>query len=62
MKIQHIVQTMAECDCQHAGCATRKYCMAAEIERLRRKLAKAVDALGMGLDADNDAHPTGPTQ
>jgi len=34
----------------------------AEIARLRRKLAKAVDALGMGLDADNDAHTTGPTQ
>ena len=33
-----ISQTMAECDCQHNACAMRKYCMAAEIDRLRLAL------------------------
>jgi len=51
----HISQTMAECDCQHDACAARKYCMAAEIERLRAALTEAKNC----LDGEPDYHSCG---
>ena len=46
-------QVMAECDCQHRACEVRGYCMAARIEELEAKLAKAVVALDKIKRIDN---------